>query len=260
MRNKGLIFLGLFFLCQITGIAQNNISCQRLLERTWMLDTENIYPPYKYENYMQYILFHKNSRFQYDFHPKDSKPFSGNAHIFKYYFVEDSVFNLLIANEYKDDSMIIDFFNDSKNKKYLHDDCILDFSKEIIIANVIHATIENESITDAHLYQYQFYDKDTFSQYGFGWTPGQPQIGYLYRLATNVPREVMIEIQNVNKIKFKTLTQKQGVIFSVPNKKTNMYLLKGDIVEVLEEKNQWLKIRYYGSKTIEGWIKKTDVE
>jgi len=32
------------------------------------------------------------------------------------------------------------------------------------------------------------------------------------------------------------------------------------MVEVLETKDIWIKIRYYGNKTIEGWIKKSDVE
>ncbi|MDI9866762.1 SH3 domain-containing protein [Flectobacillus longus] len=41
---------------------------------------------------------------------------------------------------------------------------------------------------------------------------------------------------------------------------TKMYLIKGDEVEILEEKGEWLKIRYYGKKTIEGWIKRSDVE
>lgn len=54
-------------------------------------------------------------------------------------------------------------------------------------------------------------------------------------------------------------------IFSTPDQLTKMYLIKGDEVEVVEEKEQWLRIRYYGNgatsrKVIEGWIKKTDVE
>ena len=54
-------------------------------------------------------------------------------------------------------------------------------------------------------------------------------------------------------------------IFSTPDQLTKMYLIKGDEVEVVEEKEQWLRIRYYGNgatsrKIIEGWIKKTDVE
>jgi SH3-like domain-containing protein len=46
-----------------------------------------------------------------------------------------------------------------------------------------------------------------------------------------------------------------------------MYLLKNDPVEIIEEKDNWLKIKYYPEKngewtgkTIEGWIKKSDVE
>ena len=49
-------------------------------------------------------------------------------------------------------------------------------------------------------------------------------------------------------------------ISSAPNTSSKMYLLKGDEVEILQEKDDWLQIRYYGKKTIEGWIKKSDVE
>ncbi|MFC0181145.1 hypothetical protein ACFFJX_00590 [Pseudarcicella hirudinis] len=56
------------------------------------------------------------------------------------------------------------------------------------------------------------------------------------------------------------VTQLKAFIYTIPNQQSKMYLLKGDEVEILETKDDWLKIRYYGSKTIEGWIKKTDVE
>ncbi|TNV71670.1 hypothetical protein FGO68_gene15121 [Halteria grandinella] len=52
----------------------------------------------------------------------------------------------------------------------------------------------------------------------------------------------------------------KSFIYSTPNNPTKMYLLKGDEVEILEEKDQWLRIRYYGKQTIEGWIKKSEVE
>lgn len=39
-----------------------------------------------------------------------------------------------------------------------------------------------------------------------------------------------------------------------------MYLVKGDEVEIVKEKGKFLKIYYYGKKTIEGWIKKSDIE
>ena len=56
------------------------------------------------------------------------------------------------------------------------------------------------------------------------------------------------------------IRQMKSFIYSLPDKKTKIYLLKNDEVEILEEKDNWLKIRYYGNKTIEGWIKKSDVE
>jgi hypothetical protein len=56
-------------------------------------------------------------------------------------------------------------------------------------------------------------------------------------------------------------------IFSDTLNKTKMYLLKKDPVEIIENKADWLKIKYYPEKngawtgkTIEGWIKKSDVE
>jgi SH3-like domain-containing protein len=40
-----------------------------------------------------------------------------------------------------------------------------------------------------------------------------------------------------------------------------MYLIKGDEVKILDEKDDWLKIRYYAkTKTIDGWIMRSDVE
>jgi hypothetical protein len=51
----------------------------------------------------------------------------------------------------------------------------------------------------------------------------------------------------------------KSTIYNTPNNPTKMYLIKGNEVEILEQKDNWLRIRYYGKKTIEGWIKKEDV-
>jgi len=61
-------------------------------------------------------------------------------------------------------------------------------------------------------------------------------------------------------MEFKEIKATKSIIYSTPNKPTKMYLLKGDVVEILQEKDDWLQIRYYGNKTIEDWIKKSDVE
>jgi len=60
--------------------------------------------------------------------------------------------------------------------------------------------------------------------------------------------------------KIRKINTPKSPIYFTPNTPTKMYLLKNDEVEVLEEKEDWLRIRYYGKKTIEGWIKKSDVE
>ncbi len=60
--------------------------------------------------------------------------------------------------------------------------------------------------------------------------------------------------------KIKKIILTKSLLYSHINQTTKMYLLKGDEVEILEEKDDWLKIRYYGKKTIEGWIKRSDVE
>jgi hypothetical protein len=58
----------------------------------------------------------------------------------------------------------------------------------------------------------------------------------------------------------KTILVTKSNLFSTPNVSTKMYLVKGDEIEILEKKSEWLKIRYYGKKIVEGWIKNSDIE
>jgi hypothetical protein len=60
--------------------------------------------------------------------------------------------------------------------------------------------------------------------------------------------------------KIKKVVSPKVLLHSQIDQPTKMYLLKGDEVEIIEEKDEWLKIRYYGKKTIEGWIRRSDVE
>ncbi|AFK01923.1 SH3 type 3 domain protein [Emticicia oligotrophica DSM 17448] len=76
-----------------------------------------------------------------------------------------------------------------------------------------------------------------------------------------------IKIENFSKFnifqfsgKTKRIKSSKSIINSSPNIPNKMYLLKGDEVEILEEQDDWLRIRYYGKKTIEGWIKRSDIE
>jgi hypothetical protein len=100
----------------------------------------------------------------------------------------------------------------------------------------------------------------TKTNYFYGWGHANSQnLVYYDRVIT--PANFLIDFyKRVAKSGFKKLSALKVYLNSIPNKPTKMYLIKGDEVEILEEKGEWLKIRYYGKKTIEGWIKKSDVE
>ena len=92
----------------------------------------------------------------------------------------------------------------------------------------------------------------------------------VYRKVDKIPDYVLISLRknkedwqrylDFMEHKESKVTQLKAFIYTIPNQQSKMYLLKGDEVEILETQDDWLKIRYYGSKTIEGWIRKTDVE
>jgi len=55
------------------------------------------------------------------------------------------------------------------------------------------------------------------------------------------------------------ITSEKCVIYSEPGIPTKMYLIRGDIVTIIREKEDWLNIEYLGTKLVKGWIKKSDV-
>jgi hypothetical protein len=60
--------------------------------------------------------------------------------------------------------------------------------------------------------------------------------------------------------KIKNIQSSKQPLYSEPQIKTKMYLLKNDKVEILEEKDDWLYILYKGKKDIKAWIPKSAVE
>jgi hypothetical protein len=76
-----------------------------------------------------------------------------------------------------------------------------------------------------------------------------------------------IKVEAFLKIRYAMIKTIKTFLYKEPNIPSKMYLLQNDPVEVIEEKGNWLKIRYYPEKTnqwigktIEGWIKRSDVE
>jgi hypothetical protein len=82
-------------------------------------------------------------------------------------------------------------------------------------------------------------------------------IKILYNQGKIDKREYLKEFLNMN---MREIIIPKSNIYSISHISTQMYLVKGNEVEILESKDEWLKIRYYGKKIIEGWIKKSDVE
>ena len=108
-------------------------------------------------------------------------------------------------------------------------------------------------------------DKNRFQIYD----PLRPGQRGIYKRIKQLPSKLEAVLKSKNIIINSTIKEDKAkylvkltksIIYSTPNKPTKMYLLKGDVVEILQEKDDWLQIRYYGKKTIEGWIKKSDVE
>lgn len=91
-----------------------------------------------------------------------------------------------------------------------------------------------------------------------GWRPVTSTIIYRERIITP-PNSIQVFIKELKKDALIKIKSNKSFVYKVPNIITQIYLLKGDEVEILDQKNNWLKIRYYGKKTIEGWIKKEDV-
>jgi len=85
-------------------------------------------------------------------------------------------------------------------------------------------------------------DKDTLTLYN----PQGKQGG------TSIYRKIKHIVQ------YKNITTTKSPVFSSPNIPTKMYLVKLDEVEVIGEKDNWLHIKYYGKKIVEGWIRKKD--
>lgn len=61
-------------------------------------------------------------------------------------------------------------------------------------------------------------------------------------------------------IKVKEVQVDKSIIYSEPDTATKMFLIKGDVATILEEKGDWIKIEFLGKRLVTGWIKQEDVK
>ncbi|MFC0186142.1 hypothetical protein SAMN04515674_12370 [Pseudarcicella hirudinis] len=89
---------------------------------------------------------------------------------------------------------------------------------------------------------------------------------FIHRLSLKYSEQVLKRILGKSFLKIKI---PNAFIYTQPTIVGKTYLLKNDMIEVVKEKEikgiKWINFRYYGNseengKTIEGWIRKTDVE
>ena len=92
------------------------------------------------------------------------------------------------------------------------------------------------------------------------WGQNNSQQIVYYNRILSPPKNILDFYKKVAPERFKKISFEKIKVFFTPVYPSKMYLLKGNEVEILETKKDWLRIRYYGNKTIEGWIKKSDVE
>jgi hypothetical protein len=52
----------------------------------------------------------------------------------------------------------------------------------------------------------------------------------------------------------------KSVIYSEPDNSTKMFFIKGDVVTVIDKKENWLKIEFLGTRLVRGWIKDDDIK
>lgn len=96
------------------------------------------------------------------------------------------------------------------------------------------------------------------------------QNAFFYQKMYALPQRIINQIRLIGMKKhidvekflysIETIGIDKALIYTLPDIKSKMYLLKGDKVKILEENNDWLKFEYKGKKTINGWLKKKDLE
>ncbi len=92
-----------------------------------------------------------------------------------------------------------------------------------------------------------------------------------YVNVTKVADAFLLQLHKYNKVLWKqylafeglkekkVIVKKSSIYSDVDSPEpTKMYLIEGDVFVVLEEKNDRIKIRYFGKKKVEGWIKKNE--
>ena len=87
--------------------------------------------------------------------------------------------------------------------------------------------------------------------------PDKLLLRYLKKRGIKDNRDYIKELLGIS---FKKIKEPKVMIYSSISQISKAYLLQNDEVEVLETKDSWIRIRYYGTKVTEGWIKANQIQ
>ncbi|QFR50374.1 hypothetical protein FJR48_11810 [Sulfurimonas lithotrophica] len=200
----------------------------------------------------------------------------------QYNIVKDKKEQIIAINLLEIENRLIIFQKDNKDYKQIFNEKLY-FCKNSNIAWFLDIYIENQNyqikcfsnyvdrvqrditlyfnIHNFKLSNITIYDSNNqgIIQTSYNYIPTQEVLTlYDFKDENVYNKYIMKTLKNTNNLK--TIQPKKQPLYKSPNVKTKMYLIKGDNVEVLEEKNDWLNILYHGNKDIKAWIPKSAVE
>ena len=241
MINKTVFWGALIFSLNVIG--QEIITFNQLLNGIWELKGDKSRNDIYFNN-KQYSYYFKNG----------ANPFKFNSYFYpkSQTYIEPWESKRLYIT-YK--TLSLDSVEFDKKVEFIENRAvveIIDINKEIK---------KDELFRDYNSTLYEFFkeDKNQFLM----WAPGESGRQWTFTRVLKPSKKVLDFYKKIAPERFAKINSAHTTINKPPFTPTKMYLIKGDEVEVLEKIEVkgvlWLNIRYYGNKTIEGWIKKSDV-
>ncbi len=239
MRKTALFFLFLIGLPDITRGQVTILPSKQLLEGTW-------------ENSDELLVFRNNSIFHLNYEGKAMQVSLGYHNASYFGFSRKSRYDIKKLSELENKGDNIIFYSpteyDSKG-------------------NIINRNIGNSCWATYNELE-EPNDKPPILRLYCG--AKIESIGY--KKITKIPDRYLLAIHNNPSVwksyisffnaKFKVISISKSYIYKnrADITPSTMYLIQNDTVEILEDKGDWLEMRYYGKKIVEGWIKKSEVK
>lgn len=130
---------------------------------------------------------------------------------------------------------------------------LMEYQDDDIMNNEILVTDTPLSLSRYHI------DPREKNQF-YVWDGTAPSKIVYYNRILDPPTYVLEFYKNIASARFQKILASKCFLYDRNKKLTKMYLIKGDPVEIIAKEFNWYHIRFYGpKKTIEGWIRKSDV-